>query len=114
MASTHAACRKIYADPSLVGYLLPSLKATRLQFLQDILSHRKKAMLQKEVPVRKVPHWPQLALKIIYPQIVKMAPDILDFMPELEGKNEDRYPERDFFYRVLNAMHPEIVEELIK
>jgi hypothetical protein len=53
-------------------------------------------------------------LKIIYPQIVKMAPDILEFMPELEGKNEDRYPERDFFYRVLNAMHPDIVEELIK
>jgi hypothetical protein len=71
-------------------------------------------LLQKNVPARKVPHWPQLALKIIYPQIAKMAPDILQYLPDLEGKNDDRYPERDFFYRVLNALHPELVEELIK
>jgi hypothetical protein len=30
-----------HANPSLVGYLLPSLRATRLQFLQDIVSGKK-------------------------------------------------------------------------
>ena len=40
-------------------------------------------------------------------------PDILDYMPELQGKKEDRYPERDFFYRVLNALYPDIVDTLI-
>ena len=43
-----------------------------------------------------------------------MVPDILAYLPELEGKKEDRYPERDFFYRVLNALHSDIVDTIIK
>jgi len=39
-----------------------------------------------------------------------MSPDVHEYMPELEGKQEDRFPERDFFYRVLNALHPELVD----
>ena len=77
------------------------------------MAQKKKVLQTKDVPARKVPHWPQLAVKIIYPQAAKIVPDILDYMPELQGKNEDRYPERDFFYRVLNALHPEIVDSLI-
>ena len=42
-----------------------------------------------------------------------MVPDILDYLPELQGKDEDRYPERDYFYRVLNALHPDLVDQLI-
>ena len=97
----------------LVGYLLPSLKATRLQHLQDIMCSKKKVLRQKDVPARKIPQWPQLAVKLIYTQVAKMVPDILDYLPDLQGKDEDRYPERDFFYRVLNALHPELVDQLI-
>ena len=42
-----------------------------------------------------------------------MVPDVLDYMPELYGKGEDRYPERDFFYKVLNALYPELVSNLV-
>ena len=42
-----------------------------------------------------------------------MVPDFLQYLPDLEGKNEDRYPERDFFYRVLNALYPQIVDTLV-
>ena len=35
-----------------LGYLMPSLKACRLQHIQDILSGRKKALKQKDVPAR--------------------------------------------------------------
>ena len=97
----------------LVGYLLPSLKATRLQFLQDIMCERKKALKVKDVPARKVPHWPQLAVKIIYPQVANIVPEFLHYLPDLEGKNEDRYPERDFYYRALNALYPHIVDTLV-
>jgi hypothetical protein len=74
---------------------------------------KKKVLRQKDVPARKIPQWPQLAVKLIYPQAAKMVPDILDYLPDLQGKDEDRYPERDFFYRVLNALHPELVDQLI-
>ena len=42
-----------------------------------------------------------------------MRPDILDYLPDLAGKGESRYPERDFFYRVLNALYPDLVSQLI-
>ena len=97
----------------IVGYFLPPLKACRLQFLQEIMQDRKKVLKTKDVPARKIPHWPQLAIKSIYPQVVERFPDILFYLPELEGKQEDRYPDRDFFYRVVNALHPEVVDNLI-
>ena len=53
-----------------VGYLLPSIRETRLQFLQDILSGKKLAFKQSEVPSRHVPHWKELAVKEMYPQII--------------------------------------------
>ena len=77
------------------------------------MAKRKKVLSTKNVPARKVPQWPQLAIKLIYPQIARMAPDVLEYMPDIEGKKEDRFPERDFFYRVLNALHPKLVDQLI-
>ncbi len=65
------------------------------------------------MPARKVPNWPQLSLKLIYPQVVEMHPDILAYLPDLQGDSK-RYPERDFFYRVLNALHPATYERLIE
>ena len=50
-----------------VGYLLPAFKATRLQHIQDILAGRKLALLQKDVPARHMPHWPELSVKTIHP-----------------------------------------------
>ena len=77
------------------------------------MAQKKKVLLQKDVPARKVPHWPQLAVKLIYPQVAKIVPEFLEYMPDLQGKNEDRYPERDFFYRALNALYPHIVDTLV-
>ena len=34
-------------------------------------------------------------------------------MHDLQGKKEDRYLERDFFYRALNALYPNIVDTLV-
>jgi hypothetical protein len=28
------------------------------------------ALRQKDVPARHVPHWPELAVKVIYPQVI--------------------------------------------
>ena len=50
---------------------------------------------------------------IIYPQLVQRHPDMLLYLPDLSGEGQVRYPERDFFYRVLNALHPDTYEQLI-
>jgi hypothetical protein len=93
---------------------MPSLKETRLQHIQDVLSGKKKVLRQKEVPARKMPNWPQLAVKIIYPQAIEKHPDLLEYLPDPTGKTETRLPERDFFYKVYFKLHPDVVEELVK
>ena len=62
---------------------MPSLKNCRLDFLQGILKGTKTALKASEVPARKVPHWTELALKHIYPQIVKTHPDMLEYLPAI-------------------------------
>lgn len=66
----------------IVGVLMPSLKATRLQFIQDIFAGNKKVLMQDEVPARYVPGWKELAVKDLYPQVVKIHPDILEYLPD--------------------------------
>ena len=54
-------------------------------------------------------------MKVIYPQVINDLPLLKLYLPEPHGTNEDqRYPERDFFYRVMYALYPETVEELVK
>ncbi len=42
-----------------------------------------------------------------------MHPEIINYLPDLQGDSK-RFPERNFFYRVLNALHPETYEALIE
>lgn len=82
--------------------------------MQDILAERKKVLLARDVPARKVPHWPQLAVKNMYPQMLRLHPGLIDYLPALTGEKDLRYPERDYFYRILNSLYPETYDELIE
>lgn len=93
---------------------MPPLKTTRLVFIQQILSNEKKVILQKDVPTRTVPQWPQLAVKYIYPQVVAQLPEIAQYLPDPIGKDSKRLPERDFFYKVVNSLRPDIVDSAIQ
>ena len=92
---------------------MPSLKQTRLAHVQAILNGTKKALLQTQVPAKTVPNWPQLAVKHVYAEALKLK-DVADFLPDPTGKGEQRLPERDFFWKVLYSLHPVYVEDLIK
>ena len=91
---------------------MPSLKATRLSHIQDILSGRKKALLQRNVPAKIVPNWPELAVKNVYYQVLDY-PGLKDYLPDVQG-NDKRLPERDFFWKVLYCLYPENVDDMIK
>jgi hypothetical protein len=93
---------------------MPPLKATRLQHIQDVRSGRKKALLQRNVPARHVPRWPELAVKIIYPQVINTYPALQEYLPDPQGKDDIRLPDRDFFYRVMYALYPDMVEDLVR
>ena len=60
-----------------------------------------------------MPNWPELAVKLIYPQVLVELPDVVDYMPDPVGEKELRFPDREFFYRVLYALHPDETDRLI-
>ncbi len=62
---------------------MESFKKVRLQHIQDVLTGRKRVIDSKDVPARRVPHWPELALKNVYDTIVGMHPDMKDYLPDL-------------------------------
>ena len=53
--------------------------------MQELLSEKKKALLAKSVPAQKVPTWPELAMKLIYPQVIERHPDLVQYLPDLSG-----------------------------
>ena len=62
-----------------------------------------------------MPHWPELAVKQIYPQVINDLPLLQKYLPDPTGSEDNqRFPDRDFFYRVMYALYPETVEELVK
>ena len=97
----------------LVGYYLPAIKHCRLRFLQQILQGKKKCLHQRDVPNWQIPHWPQLTVKIIFPQIFEKSPEVVDYLPD----QEDSYnglPPRDFFFAILSAIRPKEMEDLVR
>ena len=89
------------------------IKVCKLSFLQQIFAGKKKCLLQKDVPSTTVPHWPQLAVKEIYPKAVEAFPEISEYMSD-SGDNSNSFPPRDFFYGVLGALKPKELGKLIK
>jgi hypothetical protein len=92
---------------------MPPLKTCRLAHIQSILAGRKKTLMQKDVPARHVPQWDELAVKVMYPTVINQLPEIIDYLPDPQGKTDKRLPDRDFFYKVLYTLYPEQTEDLI-
>ena len=88
---------------------MPKASKCKLIFLQAILYGQKKCLRQKEVPAKTVPHWPGLTVKNVYPQVWDW-PNVREYLPDWDNK----FPERDFFFKVLYTLHPEKVESMIE
>ena len=61
------------------------------------------------MPAKTVPHWPGLTVKNVYPQVWDWD-NVRDYLPDWDNK----FPERDFFFKVLYTLHPEKVESMIE
>ena len=90
----------------IVGYLLPSLKQCRLSHIMAILTKRKKVLLLKDVSAKKTPSWPELSVKQCYHAVTANCPEVLEYLPDLDGK-EQRLPERDYFWATMWTLMPD-------
>ena len=95
-----------------LGYLLPSLKNCRHKHIMDILHKRKKVLLQKNVPAKKIPGWPELSVKRCYSIVTNNCPEAQQFLPDPHGL-ENKLPEREFFWQVMYSLMPDQVDEFI-
>jgi hypothetical protein len=48
-------------------------------------------------------------VKNVYPQVYEW-PNVLEYLPDWDNK----FPERDFFFKVLYTLHPDKVESMIE
>ena len=73
---------------------------------------RKKVLLQKNVPAKKIPGWPELSVKNCYGLITQNCPEALDYLPTPSGK-EQKLPEREFFWMIVYSLFPDLVQQYI-
>ena len=69
--------------------------------------------MQKDVPARKVPGWPELSVKECYPKAIKNLPNLAIHLPDPWGR-DNRLPERDFFWKTMFALYPTETEQYIR
>ena len=91
---------------------MPSQKRCTLTHIHDVLAKRKKVLILSNVCAKTVPEYPEFAVKECYEMITTSCPDVLDYLPNLTGK-EKRLPERWFFWRIVYTLHHDKVEEYI-
>jgi hypothetical protein len=91
---------------------MPTYKGTKISFLRAIFCNKKKALKQANVNKLIVPHYEELSVKNLYNDAMK---DVLikDYIPDLE-QNSNRFPERDFFFGILNSLRPEYIKKIIE
>ena len=69
------------------------------------MTGQKKVLFSKDVPSRIVPHFPELYVKECYHRAVSALPGLVDYLPDPYGE-DNRLPEREFFWRVMYALFP--------
>ena len=110
LCSTKEELYKIFVEEG--GYYLPPLSKTTNAFLKDILTNKKSVLLKKNVSKldERVPHYPELSIKTIWPLIKSSQKDLLVYFPDYA---ENQYPDKTFTLNILNTEMKEKLETLI-
>ena len=79
-------------------------------FLRKVLKGEKKLLKVSECKFVNVPKFDELGVNNIFPKF-KSDPDVMLYLQDDYPKN--KYPDRTYFYTVLNTVHPDYVRDLI-
>ena len=90
---------------------LPSRKACSLQFLQQLAEGTKKMVDRAKVPANRVPQWPELAVRLLSPNVMA-DPKLKDYFPD--KFRAGKAPERDFLWGENFAVKPLFARAVIK
>ena len=79
-------------------------------FLKEVLAEHKKLLRKSEVNYIAVPHYDELSVKALWPDVKKDG-NFLAFFPSKYPKG--KAPPREYFFNVLNTLHPEYLAKII-
>jgi hypothetical protein len=96
----------------LVGVFLPSMGATKLSFMRDILSERKSHLKITEVFKMEIPAYPEISVTNLYDDA--MADPVLSKHLPTKEQLSGKLPERDFFFGIVCTLKKGYMEEVIK
>ena len=91
---------------------MPTQKGTKVIFLRAIFCNKKKALKQTSLTKVVVPYYEELSVKNLYGDAMKDEL-VKDYLPELE-QNSNRFPEREFFFGILNYLRPQYLKKIIE
>ena len=66
-----------------MNLFLPSMEGTKLGFMRDILSDKKKAMKQNDIIHLDVPNYPEISVKNMFEDALG-DPEVAKFLPSKE------------------------------
>ncbi len=78
--------------------------------MRDVLSEKKKLMKVNEARYINMPKYDELSVRNIFPKFID---DPLVMMYLQDEYPKDRFPDRQYFFTVLNTVHPDYVRNII-
>ena len=93
-----------------VQYYLPGIKQVSFGFLKDVFANRKKVLKKKQVDYISVPHFQELSVKRLWPDLKADAEFNVYFNDDFP---EDKVPNHDFFMNILNTIYPDYMKSIM-
>ena len=95
---------------SVVQLLVPPNGSINRDFLRDVLSGKKRLLKVDSAKYINVPKYDEISVRNIFPKF-KGDPKVMVYLQDEYPK--DRYPDRQYFFTVLNTVHPDYVSKII-
>ena len=98
------------AYPLVVQFYLPDESVVNKDFLKEVFAGKKQLMERSKVNFIQVPHYDELSVRRLWPDLKKDA-QFASYFPSVYAK--DKGPPRDYFYNILNTVHPEYLQKVM-
>ena len=87
------------------------MKATKLNFIRDILADKKLHLKQNEVIRLEIPSYQELSVKNLYDDAMK-DPVLCKYLPN-KDQLSNKLPEREFFFGVLCTLRKQYMTDIM-
>ena len=79
--------------------------------MKDVFVGKKQLMMKSAVKQIEVPHYEEISVKALYPELKKDA-EMMSYLPDKYPAG--KAPPREYFFNILNTIHPEYLEKVMQ